>query len=78
MRAMARGRRISDELVAEARRLRSEGMSAKQVAAITGISVGTLYNMDMEPELRLVAEYRCGVCGNKVYFEPCQICESGL
>jgi len=73
-----RGRRINPETVAEARRLRSEGMSAKQVAAITGISVGTLYNMDMEPELRLVAEYRCGACGNKVYYEPCQICESGL
>ncbi len=74
-----RGRRINAELVEEARRLRGKGMSAKQVSAITGISVGTLYNMDAEPpEYKLVAEYRCGACGNKVYYEPCQICESGL
>jgi len=76
---MARGRRINPELVAEARRLRSEGLSAKRVAAITGMAVGTIYNLDVEPpEFELVAEYRCGVCGNKVYYEPCQICESGL
>ena len=73
-----RGRRINPETVAEARRLRSEGMSAKQVSAITGISVGTLYNMDAEPECKLVAEYRYVGCGNRVYYRPCQICESGL
>jgi len=73
-----RGRRINPETVAEARRLRSEGMSAKRVAKLTGMAVGTIYNLDAEPELKLVAEYRCGACGNKVYYEPCQVCESGL
>ncbi len=26
------------------------------------------------PPLRTVPEYRCGICGHKVIFDPCRIC----
>lgn len=76
---MTRGRRIPDEVIAEARRLRSEGMSAANVSRITGVGVQTIYNWEVEkPAFELVEPYRCRECGNKVYYDPCQICESGL
>lgn len=76
---MPRGHRTSDEVIAKARRLRSEGMSAANVAKLTGMGVQTIYNLDLErPAWELVEVYRCKTCGNKVYFLPCQICESGL
>jgi hypothetical protein len=74
-----RGRRTPDEVIAQARRLRSEGMSAAKVAKLLGMGVQTIYNLDMErPEFESVEVCRCGGCGNKVYYSPCQICESGL
>lgn len=74
-----RGRRTSDEVIAQARHLRSEGMSAAKVAKLLGMGVQTIYNMALDkPEFETVEVYRCRGCGNKVYYEPCQICESGL
>jgi len=71
-----RGHRTPDETIAQARRLRSEGLSAAKVAKLLGMGIQTIYNLDMEkPEFESVEPYRCRECGNKVYFEPCQICE---
>lgn len=61
----------------EAKKLLAEGLSCREVARITGLSIGYVGKLPVESNVKyraLRSPRRCGGCGNLVLLDPCLIC----